>query len=244
MHGWTVILPAHWSMPFFNSLTHTGTRVGGLRERRTQIFEAGSPDYPFDYPLTPAYARDEEISERVEKERWERTPPAKRIEWESVGTRSPWRADWEVVLGFPARSVEGLLDAQRDQVLLETADEARSEPTQPWLLRGPDTPSIIEAVSASQHPAATLLEKINILRAKRALDPLRLEGTDLLKGALVPIKLHICGRGAPDDLAAIYEVGMEEGRRLRQMLARKKSGDIEGDADAEVRVRTSSPTVL
>jgi ribonuclease P/MRP protein subunit POP1 len=241
MHGWTILLPAHWSMPFFTSLIHTGTRVGGLRERRTQVFEAGSPDFPFDSPLTPAYAREEEIAGTVERERWERKPPAKRVEWDSVGTRSPWRADWEVVLGFPPKRVqdteEGLMDVQRepaDEISRPISNDAQDPLEAMWLLRGPDTLDIMEAASIAQDPAVTLLEKMNALRAKRALDALKISHVDLLKGALVPVKLDLSGRGNPDDLAAIYEVGHDEGKQLRQMLGKKKGGDIEGDADDEV----------
>ncbi|KAF8582845.1 POP1-domain-containing protein [Ramaria rubella] len=244
IHGWTILLPPHWSMAFFSTLIHTGTRIGGLRERRTQVFEAGSPDFPFDYPLTPAYDREEVISERVERERWERKPPAKRVGWDSVGTRSPWRADWEVVLGFPPRQIQkqvqedgGLMDVQRESLddTSRTANrdkDDRAKETK-WLLRGPDTPGIIEAASTALHPAATLLDMINAQRAKRALGSLQMEGRELLNGALVPVKLNICGRGAPDDLAAIYEVGPNEGRQIRQMLAKKKGGDVEGDVDDE-----------
>ncbi|KAF8526144.1 NUC188 domain-containing protein [Gautieria morchelliformis] len=241
MHGWTILLPSHWSMPFFTSLIYTGTRVGGLRERRTQLFEANSPDFPFDYPLTVAYAKEAELSEKVERERWEKKPPAKRVEWESVGTRSPWRADWEVVLDMSPpqvqRTEEGLLDVQREpagDISRPTGDDSLDTKKAMWLLRGSDTPDIIEAATNAQHPAVTLLDRINALRAKRALKPLQGCVTQLLKGTLVSVKLEICGRGNPDDLAAIYEVGHDEGCELRQMLARKKGGDIEGDADDEL----------
>jgi ribonuclease P/MRP protein subunit POP1 len=241
MHGWTILLPSHWSMPFFTSLIYTGTRVGGLRERRTQLFEADSPDFPFDYPLTVAYAREAELSEEVERERWQKKPPAKRVEWGSVGTRSPWRADWEVVLDMPPPRAqiteEGLMDVQREPaggISRPTGDDSLDTMKAMWLLRGSDTPDIIGAASNAQRPAVTLLDRINALRAKRALHPLQMCASQLLKGALVPVKLEICGRGNPDDLAAIYEVGHDEGCELRQMLARKKAGDIEGDADDEV----------
>ena len=228
-------------MSFFTSLIHTGTRVGGLRERRTQVFEAGSLDFPFDYPLVPAYAREEKILEKVEQERWERKPPAKRVEWESVGTRSPWRADWEVVLGMPSTRVQDMedhLDVQKEPAR-PINNEIQGVPETMWLLRGPDMADIIEAASIAQDPAVTLLERINALRTKRGLDGLQISASELLKGALVPVKLDLCGRGNPDDLAAIYEVEHDEGKELRRMLTKKKRGDIEGDVDDEVRVACS-----
>ena len=243
MHGWTILLPSHWSMPFFSSLIHTGTRVGGLRERRTQLFEAGTPDFPYDYPLTPANARDEEMSEKIERERWERKPPAKRVQWASVGTRSPWRANWEDVLGVSTTlcgtdqvADEGLLDVQRQpagDISRSASSDTWGTREAMWLLRGPEAPELIEAASNAPHPAVALLEKINALRAKRALDALQTGPSELLKGALVPVMLNMCGRGNPDDLAAIYDVGHDEGSAIRRMLTRKKVGDIEGDVDDE-----------
>ena len=49
IHGWTLIAPKGWGMPLLSSLTHTGTRVGGQRERETQRREAGCVYFPRDY---------------------------------------------------------------------------------------------------------------------------------------------------------------------------------------------------
>ncbi|KIJ54374.1 hypothetical protein M422DRAFT_221979 [Sphaerobolus stellatus SS14] len=237
IHGWTILFPAHWGMPFLSSLTFTGTKPAGLRERRTQTFEAGSHDFPFDYPFTAAYDREDAVLQKVEKDQWERKPPAKRVAWETVGTRSPWRADWEVVLGF-APSADDLLPIQREE---RTEDDAvaveKGDPRKlMWLLRGPETPEIVRsAVESSTSTSSFLLQKINALRAKRSRDPLIVDPNEVLKGGLVEVKLNICGRGAPDDLAAIYQVGEVEGKEIRQLLSKKlKEGDVEGDADEEL----------
>lgn len=230
-------------MPFLTSLIFTGTKVGGLRERRTQAFESGVHDFPFDFPLTGAYEKEEELSQTVEKDRWERKPPAKRVAWETVGTRSPWRADWEVVLGFGDRGKgagEELLGTQREvegQGMDQDEDGIRQRM---WLLRGPDTPNLIDAVSRSDSPPTILLERINALRAKRMLNPFPIDADDLLKGALVSINLNVCGRGAPDDLAAIYRAKEDEAKETRGLLEKKRWGDVEGDADEEVNTFSQS----
>ncbi|KAG8857326.1 hypothetical protein FRB96_005813 [Tulasnella sp. 330] len=100
LHGWTILLPAGWSMPFFSTLTHTGTRVGGIREHQTQHFEASAPHFPRDYVTTLAYEAFWTKRGEEEKAKWERTPKAKRVPYGAIGIRSPWRADWEVVLGI------------------------------------------------------------------------------------------------------------------------------------------------
>ncbi|KAF9230624.1 FAT domain-containing protein [Melanogaster broomeanus] len=88
-------------------LIYTGTRFAGQRERAKQLFDAGVPGFPMDHPTTPAY--HVATSERAAKDaaRWERTPPAKKPNYEKLGTRSPWCADWDVVLGLKTLPASG-----------------------------------------------------------------------------------------------------------------------------------------
>lgn len=87
-------------MAFRSSLTHTGTRIGGQRERQIQAYEAGTAYFPRDFPFSPAY--ESWAKERGDKERgeWVKKPPAKRVNYAKLGVRSPWKADWDVVLGL------------------------------------------------------------------------------------------------------------------------------------------------
>lgn len=93
-------------MPFFFSLTHTGTRVGGQVERQTQAFESGTSYFPRDYPCTMSYEEYADDRACKEEETWSRKPPAKRPNYKKVGTRSPWKADWDVVLGLEDPSAQ------------------------------------------------------------------------------------------------------------------------------------------
>lgn len=127
LHGWTLIIPKGWGMPFFSSLTHTGTRVAGQRERLSQHFEASIPSFPFDFPCTSAYFPliDERGNEEMEK--WERIPPAKRPSWTKLGTRSPYKPDWEVIVGI----VEGSDPVQsNDQKARKRNEDPDLVPTQ------------------------------------------------------------------------------------------------------------------
>ncbi|KAI8986191.1 POP1-domain-containing protein [Trametes punicea] len=246
LHGWTLIVPQGWGMPFFSSLIYTGTRVGGQRERQTQAFEAGCAYFPRDFPGTEAY--EEYAADRAEEDResWERKPPAKRPNYEKLGTRSPWRPAWGVVLGIEqpdaapevpgAEDGEDLLDTQRDVEMTDvsaTAPTRDDDPTakketaaQPWLLRGPDVPAMITDISSMLHPAAGLVVHVNQARAKRKLDPLpaSVRAEDLMRTALVQVGISLCGRGRPDDLAVIYRVDDDEARKWLVAEARKKSG--------------------
>ena len=66
IHGWTLIFPAGWGMPFLSSLIHTGTRVGGQRERGTQAFEEVEHTSREIFPCTGYY--DKHWSERAEED--------------------------------------------------------------------------------------------------------------------------------------------------------------------------------
>ena len=215
------MIPSGWSMPFFSSLTYTGTRVGGQRERQTQSFEAGSAYFPRDYPFTSAYGSYANEREREEKGRWERKPPAKRANFEKLGTRSAWKPDWEVVLGLETTAIQDdgdLLPTQRD------GNPSTVRQVRPWLLRGVDVPAILENASNMFNHGAGLLTEMNKLRTKRRQDPLesKIRPDDLWKSALVMVRLTMCGRGAPDDLAVIYSLDDTEARKWTNHFDRTK----------------------
>ena len=220
IHGWTLIIPSGWSMAFFSSLTHTGTRVGGQRERQTQSFETGSTYFPRDYPSTDAYASYADEREEKEKGKWERKPPAKRANFTKLGTRSPWRPDWEVVLGLETAGIQinsNLVSTQREEA------SSMAKKVRPWLLRGADVPGILENASNMFNPGAGLLAEINKLRMKRSQDPLEnsIRSDDLWKAALVMVQITMCGRGSPDDLAVIYDMDDNETRKWDNILDRR-----------------------
>ncbi|CDO71682.1 hypothetical protein BN946_scf184915.g26 [Trametes cinnabarina] len=249
LHGWTLIIPQGWGMPFLSSLIYTGTRVGGQRERQTQAFEAGCAYFPRDFPTTEAYEEYAEDRAADEEETWERKPPAKRPNYEKLGTRSPWKADWDVVLGIArppsakdtvnAGDEDDLLDTQREVEMTDATEDAAAPPSaaapqaaawdvaaEPWLLRGSDVPAIIADISSMLNPSAGLLMHLNQIRAKRKLDPLpaSMRGEDLFRTALVQVGVSLCGRGRPDDLAIIYRINDDEARKWITAEARKKSG--------------------
>ena len=246
LHGWTLVVPQGWGMPFFSSLTHTGTRVGGQRERQTQAFEAGCAYFPRDFPGTEAYYAYAEDRENEEHDAWERKPPAKRPNYEKLGTRSPWRPDWGVVLGLeqPATAMGGqvFLETQREGAMAADGATAagKDKKVEQWLLRGVDVPQLVAEVTSMLNPAAGLLVQVNQVRAKRRMDPLvNVRGEDLIKGALVQVSITLCGRGCPDDLAVIYRVGDDEAREWIKAEAKRKNGlSLISDGLDETEVRS------
>lgn len=63
--GWSILLPAHWVMPFWQALIYAGARPMGQQEWRELSCAAvvpvrpavPVPCFPYDYPHTPAGAR-------------------------------------------------------------------------------------------------------------------------------------------------------------------------------------------
>jgi ribonuclease P/MRP protein subunit POP1 len=208
-------------MPFLSSLVYTGTRVGGQRERQTQSFEAGLPYFPRDYPSTEQYTTYSKKREEEEKAGWERKPPAKRVNYEKMGTRSPWKPDWKVVLGLQTTEDSDLVAAQRD-----IPGDIR-----PWLLRGPVVPSILNTICDMFNPSAGLLAEINRIRTTLHNDPLRapFKADDLWDGALVSVRLIMIGRGCPEDFAMIYQLEDEELANWKQ--SRQKAGTAQMSLD-------------
>ncbi len=224
LHGWTLVVPKGWGMPFLTSLIYTGTRVGGQRERAHQAFEAGAAYFPRDFPTSAAYEEFAAARALADEERWKRKPPAKRVNWDKLSALDPWTSAWRTALrlgpmpnadtGTDNGSDTDMVPTQRDDPL-PTSASASDSAICPWLLHGPNARAIVENVARLLGPAPGLLSEINALRRKREFPPLDASTVDadaLLRGALVHVRVTLCGRGAPDDMAFIYALEDQEAR--------------------------------
>ena len=218
-------------MPFFSSLTHTGSRIGGLRERNTQYFEAASQAFPVDYPCTQAYETCADERAQKEMEKWERTPPAKRPSWEKLGTQSPYKPDWDVILGLKTgdSQQEDLVSTQREA---EEMDIHRDEPNQvhPWILRGPEAIPTIEQIYHIPNPASELLLRVNTWRNKLLIPKLGIPAESLFQTALVSVRLSFPLSASPENDAVIYSMEDEEVHRWQLLL----EGSSESQSESEV----------
>lgn len=212
-------------MPFLTSLIYTGTRVGGQRERAHQAFEAGAAYFPRDFPTSTAYEEFAAARAIADEERWKKKPPAKRVNWDKLSTLDPWTSAWRFALGLdPVPNTDtGADDGANADLVPTQRDDDRPPPSsdstiRPWLLHGPSARAIVENVARLLGPAPGLLSEINALRRKRELPPLDAAGSTavdadaLLRGALVQVRVTLCGRGAPDDMAFIYALEDQEAR--------------------------------
>ena len=204
-------------MPFLSSLIYTGTRVGGQRERAHQAFEAGAAYFPRDFPTSAAYEAFATARATEDEERWKKKPPAKRVSWEKLSTLNPWASAWHTVLGLdPTPSGDIGTDHGSNTDMVSTQRDnpppASGPAIRPWLLHGPHARAIVENIARLLGPAAGLLSEINTLRHKRDLPPLGhpVDADALLRGALMHVRVMLCGRGAPDDMAFIYALEDQE----------------------------------
>ncbi|KAJ7601074.1 ribonucleases P/MRP protein subunit POP1-domain-containing protein [Mycena floridula] len=239
IHGWTVMIPAGWSMAFFPSLIFTGTRVGGQRECQTQSFEAGAPYFPRDYPTTSRYNEYAESTASQDKDLWSRKPASKRVNYEKLRIRSPWKPDWDVVLGLksaPAPSGdstdEDLLTTQRETEPVSVV-VALDPSVRPWLLQGPDITNLLANMTRWSGSAAVLLEELNKLRNKRNIPPIETRlRDDVLRSALINVKVSMLTRGSPGDLAAIFGVPDDVVQRWSQK-AKQKGIELAEEEESE-----------
>lgn len=208
-------------MPLLTSLIYTGTRVGGQRERAHQAFEAGAAYFPRDFPTCAAYEEFAAARATTDAERWKRKPPAKRVSWDKLSTLDPWKSAWHAALGLnpvPSMGEGADYEGEPDMVPTQRDDPlpaSTSGPSiGPWLLDGPCARTIVENIARLLAPAPGLLSEINALRRKRELPPLdaSVDGSDLLQAALVRVRVTLCGRGSPDDMAFIYALDDQEAR--------------------------------
>jgi ribonuclease P/MRP protein subunit POP1 len=215
-------------MAFFSSLVFTNTRVAGQLERQTQAYEAGTAYFPRDYPFNQPYQSYAADREKREKEVWERKPPAKRVNYEKLGIENPWRANWETVLGVPEIREE----TREGEIKFVSTQRETSQPigaiVRPWLFRGFDVPNIVASMSSVFNHGAVLLSEINRLRVKRGHSPLpkSLKPVDILQGALITVKITMCSRGSPKDLAILHSLSDDVYRKWERVLNVRRSAGI------------------
>ncbi|KDR82747.1 hypothetical protein GALMADRAFT_238256 [Galerina marginata CBS 339.88] len=247
IHGWTLVVPAGWSMAFFNSLIFTGTRVAGQLERQTQAYEAATPYFPRDFPFTESYENYARDREEKDRDAWTRKPPAKRVNYDKINTINPWRADWESILGIANEKRQdsevgtSFVPSQREPG--ESADVTQQQIVRPWLLRGSEVPKILSTMSSMFSTGAGLLSEINRQRLKRGHEylPKDIKPADLLRGSLINVKVTLCLRGAPQDLAVIYSLSDDLIRRWGKLIHTRNLGMVGGETPEEFELANLVP---
>ena len=211
--GFTLIVPAQWGMAFWHSIAFCSVRIAGLRERAQQAFEAGEPSFPQDYLLTESGLELWTEISNAWKEQWDRKPPAKRVNYQKIGTSNPWNLS--ASLWLPVE--EGGLAT-------------------PTYLTGRRTIEMLEELSQTLANGDILTEKLSNLLQESwqkktgrtlALRTLTLRSPSshvCLMARLTPLS-----RGVPTDMAVIYHINLDkEWQEWQNILQtrRRREGDL------------------
>mgnify|MGYP001591722967 FL=1 len=231
LYGWTVTLPSGWGVPLWSSLIFSETRPGGLAARSQQSFEAGVARFPEDYPGTVAFALYE--AERAVDDRgyWQRRPPAKRPNYDKLGTTSPFAAGFGSIV--KRCSPEFAISSEPDHEV--------------WLVSAKVVRELERGEQAAMGPQATLLWGQRGASAA-AKDKHRKDGTQVRTAecvygtALVRVKITPCARGAPEELAVVYWLNESQAEDVRNKVDRLSKGTpiATGESERGDEVRLSS----
>lgn len=254
--GWTLIVPSGWGSAFWHSLAFADTRIGGIRERAQQYFEAGCPSFPEDYACTRAFKIEIDKKAKDLSARWHRTPIAKRVNYAKLSTTSPWRPAFSGVTSTSSPYVlqpDDTKDNEEARRALRVLGHGNDH--SPYLIGGPLLAKVLPAATQSlrsiDSPVTAMLKvqdtfetHINSFRARRQLGPAK----PLMIDALVKVSLNPLSRGSPKYNAMIYMLTESQVYMIRDQLKRgRKNHDIvtlheheELDTE-EVRVRHGRP---
>ncbi len=226
-------------------MVHAGVKVGGLRERHTQHFEASPAAaerfFPNDYVTSCEYGRYITQTVAATQAKWERTPPAKRFNYKIVEdsegfTYNRWNPDWSYLLnlddsrhvatGEPSTQ-SAFIPAQPLITQTPPAALQSSGPIQPWLLLGTGIRSLVQsmvaAVTTDTRAQDVLHSRILEVREKRGLKTNFCVPPDgLFSSAFISVNVYMIGRGCPKDNAVVYELNPEQ--MIQERKRHKKGG--------------------
>lgn len=172
--GWDIVLPGGWSLPFWIALSHCEAHAAGLEELRHVDFEQSELHFPDHFPDTPAGANLNLSCYVKAAEKYDRIPPAKRINYKTLKVEAPFHFPWkELVDGWMAprfSNVNGFC-CLRNRDFLQLLQKLVNGCSQVLSKRRfPETGALLEAAS----------QKLQVIRN----DPY-----------VVPVHLVMCSRG-------------------------------------------------
>jgi hypothetical protein len=184
-----MIVPSGWGLGFFLSLVYCGPRVGGLREVRQRAEEAGVVGFPWGWAGTKVGEEEMKKVWEEEKERWERKPVGKRIDYDKLGSEG------EVKLGL---GVEGWSWEKGFMVCGGLAGRLES------YLSGFGIGKSSEGLDGKKF----LVDQISEMRVRKSIEAIDLTREDV-GSSLTFVSLTVKGRGEPDDFGILYSLSEE-----------------------------------
>jgi hypothetical protein len=199
MHGFTLIMPAGWGMPFWQSLVFTGSLIAGLKERRNQHLEAGKPSFPEDYPHTQAGRAYWATRAAQDQLRWLSKPASKRLNFTRLQGSDPWKPNWTQL---SAAQEKRLYTAEEEEMNGNSKKQFETWLLSAWLAQ----PDELSSIASSTAPELALQQAVNRYREALSLNPLHMGNTSALyRSCIVRGVLSFDEGGSPKDMAFIFQ---------------------------------------
>lgn len=212
--SWTIILPRGWGKAFWLSFVHPGTRVLGQNQLHALQFDKGKPTFPCDWVSTSAFKRWSESEGTHAFNAWQRTPPAKRVNFDHHSIRWPFGGD-ELWLEIVRNGTITCLGKNGEHIK-NTAKRP------PWLFT-----SGINAITLSD-----LIDQYQFwVQSGKPVNhpfpifPFLLE----LRRALLMVRLTACRKGTFERWDEIHSVSKEESMKWRSALQATQDDKNERD---------------
>ena len=202
---WTVLLPwkcvdVIWRRLLSYPLSSGSTpRFSGLKQQQQLAFEKLEPWFPGDFPGTEAGKAWNRTEDENRKKNWERKPPSRRVNWESVDLGNNekgelglgWSCDWSYLFNDPKES--------SDHIGPGPASTDPAEPA-PLKTRNESTTDVERAGAIKLYRQVP--RKVADILLSRQVPNINSESVGLPH--LVTIRLRYLTRGTPNPAARIY----------------------------------------
>lgn len=96
--GWDIIIPKHLGMKFWKSIVFAGARVIGMNSHISMELERGSLSFPLDYIDSNSYKTYKEKLMLEDKNKYEKKPPSKRVNYPKINSMFPWKLSWQQLI--------------------------------------------------------------------------------------------------------------------------------------------------
>lgn len=204
--GWDMFIPKSWGMTFLKPLVFSGARVIGLNNIYELHFESNIPCYPYDYIETTAYKNYIEEKEKVEEEKYNKRPPAKRENYKKHGILSPFRPPFETLIDTIVSTIKE--EKKQDT---EMKDFNESENKKLWVVNTPKLISyLIEKIKDEKLTLKEINEDLdsNVANLFKQHN-IEIENTEILtrnnlNNAFLRVSISLLGKGVVNDNSIIY----------------------------------------
>ena len=204
--GWDIIVPSSHSLALWRSLSFAGARAMGLYERENLFLEAGIPSFPRDYPETKAYIEWTARIRDQEREKWEKRPKSKRVNYELLNIKNPFESLFSHLVDKQEciKLNEEIENDDGNQMELSSNEENLTTLPTPVLLPLENRPvTVLHNSNHLQFLKQKLPESISMSDLDRSFKS-KFDTKFSLDSCFIRVRIQMLGRGSPADRAIIY----------------------------------------